>query len=473
MAGGSTERALRAQLQQIEARLRAGGSAALRFQRAQLLDRLGRSDAAAEAFADVLAREPQHFGALNDLALLLYKTGRRGEALRLFADAVERHPTNAVAHANLAFMLLKGREPERARAAYETALRLDPHNAEAQRGLAAVRTQLGEAIGDLSNAGATAVTPYRGPGTAVSVLLLVTLGAGNVAAERFLDDRIFETTKLTVELHDGPLPAHDVVFNAVGDADSAGPALERAAALLAGARGPIVNPPQQVALSGRASNAERLREVPGVRTARTALVARAALAGPDGVAALTARGFSFPLLLRSPGFHTGQHFEFVAAPRELAVAASTLPGETLLVLEYVDTREPGGSFAKYRAMLIDGQVYPLHLAIGSQWKVHYFSAEMAERPDYRAREQRYLDDLPGALGPATTTALERVAAKLGLEYAGIDFGLAPGGELVLFEANATMVVVPPGADERWSYRRAAIERVAQAVQTMLVQRTRR
>jgi len=176
-----------------------------------------------------------------------------------------------------------------------------------------------------------------------------------------------------------------------------------------------------------------------VRTARTALVPRAELTGPDGAAALERRGFVFPLLLRSPGFHTGQHFEYVAAGRELAVAAGALPGE-------------------------------LHLAIGRQWKVHYFSAEMAERPDYREREQRYLDDMAGTLGPAATNALASVGAALALDYAGIDFGFTPSGELVVFEANATMVVVPPAADERWEYRRAAIARVGDAVRGMLIGR---
>ncbi|HTW82614.1 MAG TPA: tetratricopeptide repeat protein [Candidatus Sulfotelmatobacter sp.] len=443
---------------------------ATRVQRAQLLDRLGRSDEAANAYADVLAREPDHFGALNDLALLLYRTGRRGDALMLFADAVQRHPGNAVAHANFGFVLLKGGDLERARASYESAVRLDPGNVEAQRGLATVRAQLGEVVA-AAGAGTSLVTvPFTGNGTPVSVLLLVTLGAGNVAAERFLDPRVFATTKLTVELHEGALPAHEVVFNAIGDADSAGPALARASALLDGDRAPLINPPADVALTTRAGNADRLSGLPGVRTARTALVPRAELTGPDGAAALERRGFVFPLLLRSPGFHTGQHFEYVAAGRELAVAAGALPGEVLLAIEYVDTREPGGSYAKYRAMLVDGHLFPLHLAIGRQWKVHYFSAEMAERPDYREREQRYLDDMAGTLGPAATNALASVGAALALDYAGIDFGFTPSGELVVFEANATMVVVPPAADERWEYRRAAIARVGDAVRGMLIGR---
>ena len=59
---------------------------------------------------------------------------------------------------------------------------------------------------------------------------------------------------------------------------------------------------------------------------------------------------------------------------------------------------------------------------------------------------------------------------LGLDYAGIDFALNADGEVLLFEANATMVILPPGPDARWDYRRAAIAKVENAVRAMLAKR---
>jgi hypothetical protein len=35
-----------------------------------------------------------------------------------------------------------------------------------------------------------------------------------------------------------------------------------------------------------------------------------------------------------------------------------------------------------------------------------------------------------------------------------------------------MVIAPPGADERWAYRRAAIEKIRDAVVAMIMERTR-
>jgi uncharacterized protein (UPF0210 family) len=75
--------------------------------------------------------------------------------------------------------------------------------------------------------------------------------------------------------------------------------------------------------------------------------------------------------------------------------------------------------------------------------------------------------MPGVLGPIAMAALADIQDALGLDYAGIDFSLSPTGEVLLFEANATMTVVPPGPDKRWDYRRAAIQRVEDAVRKML------
>ena len=55
-------------------------------------------------------------------------------------------------------------------------------------------------------------------------------------------------------------------------------------------------------------------------------------------------------------------------------------------------------------------------------------------------------------------------------YCGVDFGLGPDGSVLLFEANATMVVNPPGADQRWDYRRPAVAKILEAVNAMILGR---
>ena len=68
-------------------------------------------------------------------------------------------------------------------------------------------------------------------------------------------------------------------------------------------------------------------------------------------------------------------------------------------------------------------------------------------------------------------ALERINATLGLDYGGIDFAVNDDGDILFFEANATMVVLPLSDDDKWAYRRPAFEKVFAAVRAMLASRS--
>ena len=93
---------------------------------------------------------------------------------------------------------------------------------------------------------------------------------------------------------------------------------------------------------------------------------------------------------------------------------------------------------------------------------------MADDPEHRAEDAEFLENMPAVLGPRAINALEQVQQTLGLDYAGIDFGLSPNGDVLLFEANATMLVNPPEPDERWAYRRQPVERIFAAIRRMLL-----
>jgi glutathione synthase/RimK-type ligase-like ATP-grasp enzyme len=65
-------------------------------------------------------------------------------------------------------------------------------------------------------------------------------------------------------------------------------------------------------------------------------------------------------------------------------------------------------------------------------------------------------------------ALQRIGAALSLDYGGIDFAVNADGDILLFEANATMVMIPLTADPKWDYRRPAFDRVFAAIRAMLL-----
>jgi hypothetical protein len=436
------------------------------LERARALARRADDEAAKQAYLDVLRQDPANFFALNELGTLALAGGFRSAARTAYRQAIAHHPGNKVARVNLANVLREDNDPGGAREHYQAALAIDPDLPEAHQGMAWVLTELGlegaEHHRQRGFAGHALLTkPYRGTGTGVPVLLLVSARGGNIPTGLWIDDRRFTVHALYADYADPALdlPPHDLVVNAIGDADLCALALERAERLLVRSQAPVINPPARVRPTGRADNAKRLAGISGVIAPRVERVSRRDL-----------ERLRYPVLLRSPGFHTGRHFVYAPSSAAAAEAARSLAGEEFLAIQYLDARGADGMARKYRVMFIDGSLYPLHLAISADWKVHYFSADMARSEQYRAEEHRFLLDMPGVLGPRAMEALARVAAVLGLDWAGVDFALSPEGEVLLFEANATMVVVPPGPEPHWNYRRSAIEAALTTARRMLEDR---
>jgi glutathione synthase/RimK-type ligase-like ATP-grasp enzyme len=438
------------------------------LERARLLAHGGDDPGARQAYIEVLRQDPTNFCALTELGNLALEGGYRSAAITAFREAVHHYPTNKIAHAGLANALRENRDFPEARFHYQAALDIDPDFAVAHRGMASVLGALGlpgaEHHRDRGFSGHSLVTkPYRGSGAGSSLLMLVSALGGNIPTRLFLDDRRFTTHTIYAEYYDAtlPLPPHRLVLNAIGDAELCANALDRAERLIEGSSSPVINQPARVRATARADNAQRLSNIPGVTAPRVEVTTRDALLanGPR----------EFPVLIRSPGFHTGQHFVRVDEPGALAPAIASLAGEKLLEIQYLDARGADGMARKYRVMFVDGAPYPLHLAISSDWKVHYFTADMARSASFREEERRFLEDMPSVLGASAMRALERIRAVLGLEYAGIDFALAQDGSVLLFEANATMNVLPPGAEPMWDYRRAAVEAVVEACKRLLAQ----
>jgi len=427
----------------------------------------------------VLQADPRHFDALICLGDLAVELGHRRAARTALEQAVRVRPQSPIGHTNLATLLREDGETSEAREHYQAALRLDPVSSGAHQGLAILLLRLGELEaarihGRLGVLGQAQASPYRGDKRPVPLLLLLS-ALGNAPLEPFIDDRIFLKWTVFVEFLDpaAELPPHDLVLNAIGDADRCASGLELAERILARTTAPVLNLPSRVRATGRAANAERLGQLSGVVSARTAEWTRESLLASDAPSALERGGFAWPLLLRSPGYHTGKHFVKVDGPADLPSAIEALPGARLLVMQFVDTRSADGQFRKYRVMVVDGVLYPFHLAVSSNWKVHYLTADMADHPEYRAEDDAFLKDMSQVLGQDVLRTLDRIRDQLGLDYGGVDFGFDARGNLVVFEANATMAMLAPQGDDRWDYRRTPVNRVREATRRMLVARAGR
>jgi hypothetical protein len=428
----------------------------------------GKNDEAFGAYIALLQRLPNHLSALHGLGRLAYRSGYRSAARTAYEQLVGHWPLDTAGRINLGSLLYEDGDPAGARLQFQAALALDGALTDPHRGLARIAQDFDEQeAADLhwrqSFPGqAVATQPYRGDGEPVPLLMLVSTRGGNIPTQHILDDRVHAATVLYADYYrpDLPLPPHGLIFNTIGDADRCGPALAAAQAIVARSGKPVINHPVRVCETDRATNAQRLGRLPGVRAPRIQKLRR----GDIGNLA----GLEFPLLLRAPGFHTGQHFLRVETRQDVAQAAATLPGDELLAIEFLDARGADGLARKYRVMCIGGAFYPLHLAISADWKVHYFSADMLDREAHRAEERHFLEAMPAVLGPRAMAALAHIAETMGLDYAGVDFAVRADGALLLFEANATMVINPPAPEPVWDYRRQPAARALAAAQELLV-----
>lgn len=241
-----------AALQAVEARL-AGpeDTADLYCLRAALLDSLGRTEEARRAYLAGLTKAPDHAASLNGLGALLYRTGYRTAARTTYAHAVACHPDQPLGHINLANLLRENGDLAAAQRHYETALQTLPGCPEAHQGLGNIFSELGDPararkhwqLGYQDRVFDS--WPFRGTGTPVRVLLLTSILGGNLPARSLLDDDTFAVVSVAMEFYRPSLalPPHDVVLNAIGDADLCSSALKRAAALLRRTRAPVINNP--------------------------------------------------------------------------------------------------------------------------------------------------------------------------------------------------------------------------------------
>jgi hypothetical protein len=124
-----------------------------------------------------------------------------------------------------------------------------------------------------------------------------------------------------------------------------------------------------------------------------------------------------------------RHFLRVDAIEELPAALAELPGEDLTVLNYLDAPGHDGKARKFRVMMIDGALYPLQVAVSTHWKIHYFTADMADYPGHRADDAEFLGNMAGMPGPRGMAALAEVSRVSGSIVPG---SIADGAQTRIF-----------------------------------------
>ena len=433
---------------------------------AESLDALGETGLAASAFERTLSLTP-HDADLNARLARLY------EALDRPFDAAARYQRAlalgeasqaAVVEAHVALSGLYGRASQfaEARRHAHAALALAPGHRGAHQNLAVVcdaqaQPEQAEVHREFAFRGAPLIVT-RSARPRRRVLTLASAARANspdrylIPASRY--DRLIWFVAYADEATD-PGQSYDVVFNAIGDPDAAAPLNERLSDFAANCGRPVLNPPERIARTAR-DNAARLFDgvadlvIPETRKLFSADELDALDAGQDW-------------LLRPLGSHGGERLEKLARGQ----VAERLDGRAHYLTAFHDFSSSDGRYRKYRMFFVDRSPYPYHLAVHTDWLIHYENSATPGSREFRDEERRFLEAPEQALGTRAYRAICEIGRRMDLDFAGVDFALLPDGRALLFEANATMLAHPVPPDGPLAHKNPFVARILDAFQALL------
>ncbi len=224
---------------------------------------------------------------------------------------------------------------------------------------------------------------------------------------------------------------------------------------------PVINDGARIARLTRDGSAELLADTPGAIVPRPHRMTRTSLA--SGLHP------PFPFLLRPLESHAGRALALILSASDLRdyLAAAGANRAAFFATPFVETRSADGLYRKYRVVFVAGEPFPVHMAVHDGWGVWYYNAGMERHPGRRAEEARFLADMDGALGAVAAAALRVIGAVVGLDYFGLDCGLAPDGRIVVFEVETGMIVHDRDPVDVFPYKREAIGRVRRAFERLI------
>ena len=429
---------------------------------------------AAEALERVVALDPGRAAAHLNLGNAYTALERGDDAERCFKAAIAADPQLKEAHASLGSLYILTGDPIAAERHCWLALAVDPDMVVAHQNLASLAADRGEADqARLHRRRAYScqnlfVDPS--PRAERTVLVLTTAEGGNVPHKYLLPANRYARITWFIEYANDEqareLPPYDVVFNAIGDPDMAGPTRAPLEAFLKICERPVLNRPDRVARTQRHLLADLLGGLDDLVVPRVSRIGGGQIEDQGLAACVAQTGLAWPVLVRPIGSHGGKGLTLAEDEGDLDLVAPAR-GEGVYATEFRDFGRDDGLYRKYRMIFVDRRPFPYHLAISDRWLVHYETADMPEHQGRIEEERRFLADPEAVIGARAMRAVEEVGRRLDLDYAGLDFSVLPDGKVLVFEANATMLVHPEAPDGPLAHKNRAVDAILTAFQRLV------
>jgi tetratricopeptide (TPR) repeat protein len=399
-------------------------------------------DEAQASFLQALTINPNSDMALNALGVVLSTLGGKDDvAIYCLQRAIEINPNNADATVAFGNTLMRAGQTAAALAMFQRAKELRP----------------------------LISRPTKNPKADFSVLLLDTPLAGCTPMDYLLSNAAY-TSNFYCLLQDEPnnldflKTKGDVVVNMISDADNGKELFPLISSIVNSLGLPIINHPRLIMNTDRETIANLIAGIPLCKAPQTRLLSGLSLL--DAATNDCLSGLNMPLLVRLAGCHGGDDCEKFTDVAEIANYVSKRAEQNYYVSEYIDYQAEDGYFRKYRLIYVNGELLPYHLAIHNDWLVHYFRTDMSNHEWMRQEEEAFLKNPCQVFDHAHQAALKNLAISTGLDYLGIDCSVDKNGDVLIFEANATMRVHYEN-NETFAYKNPYISKIKDAFDLML------
>ncbi|QIE23874.1 Tetratricopeptide repeat protein [Caballeronia sp. SBC1] len=434
----------------------------------------GRLDEAEALYCEALHMDPGHRGVRKNLAQVLIRGGRFEDAVALLTERPDEWQEDVSVHGQLGLAYAGLNRLELSLDHFQRVLAQSPDDTSALQFVANLQQALGQKPQahehyrrGLALKPFVTIEAIKSP-PAFRVLMLFAPGAGNTPFEHLVERVGYETHVLNLlpdVAYDIDMlrDSADVVVNLVADGDQGHALLAPATKLVDLIGKPVVNHPGKIARTSRDSIARRLTAIAGCHVPQTLRVSGKSARGSECDPKLAS--FSRPWLIRLAGTHNGDDFQKVHDENEIDAFVTRFPDADFYLTEYCDYRSADGYFRKYRFMFIDGEIYPYHLAIHDEWKIHHANTDMVNQHWMQDEEKAFLDDPRSVFGPPQFDALRAIQQEIDLDYFGIDCALDLSGRIVVFEVNACMLVHSNNA--HFSYKNNSVSLIKDGFEAML------
>ena len=262
------------------------------------------------------------------------------------------------------------------------------------------------------------------------------------------------------------LPPHDVLMVGFSNAIQGEEWAKKIETVLKESKAPVVNSVSSV------FNTRRDRVSLLMQNVEKALMPLQILCAREEVATFAfgektlPEGLNFPLLIRLQHSQGGKNLEKIESGAQLADYLNRVDSPSYFLSSFVDYQSADGFYRKMRVAVIAGKAYAVHLAVSSNWMIHYLNAHMEKEAKFRKEEREWMASFED-FAQKYENIWQTLHEKTGLDYCCMDCALLPDERLLIFEFDHVSVVHDMDDRLRFPYKSSAIARVKDALRDFL------